>query len=423
MKINDLVEMAISSTQSPIVWKQINDLLNDNKYDEAAKLFLKKGGTARGAKRSWNVAQANNKTTGEKVPGNFFGLLDKKHNFDKFKEALSDIKVEKPEEKKKEVKQTAAEKFEQKKENLKDTSMGYKTSADVDKRKVSHIKDGDSKGSSLVRSMAKQDPPITEPIEHLEKRIGEKDLTAKQIERLDFFKKKEEKGEDFTKEERAEYLKVKNASKTKVSKKTQQAELVNSLNTDLDEVKDYAGLKKIFTNLINAKSKIDDRKLTEKSIKAIKKFSKGQDAVDLVALTKQVFRNKDNKKTFDKLTNKFYDNVKEDFRHIDGVDKILKRYEEGADITLDQLKSLQIEIKKFLPVMSEDKRFDKKGYDLYLSLEKKLSEFTEKGKEPTVDDLEELLDGLSGYHAEIKKEVKKSRTMKEDILYNLDSFN
>ena len=61
MRINNLTEMAIPVANGPVVWKKINDLLNDNKYKEAAELFLKSGGTVRGAKRTWNVAQANTK--------------------------------------------------------------------------------------------------------------------------------------------------------------------------------------------------------------------------------------------------------------------------------------------------------------------------------------------------------------------------
>ena len=84
MRISDIVvnEMAIPVKEGPKIWEKINSLLNADKYMEAAAYYLKSGGNVRGVKRTWNVAQGNQKLSGEKVPGPIFGTIDKKHSYE-----------------------------------------------------------------------------------------------------------------------------------------------------------------------------------------------------------------------------------------------------------------------------------------------------------------------------------------------------
>jgi len=179
MKINDLVEMAIPVAQGEKVWKEINDLLNQDKYKEAAQKFIDAGGNPRGAKRTWNVAQANTKIAGGKVPGPIYGIIDAKHDYDKFLAAMpGDASAPK----KNKVKQKDLDPITKSEEQ----ALSYKTMADKRKVQSLQVKDGTAAGSDLARKMGKtgdNDPAKT--LEADSKRFGDVAKGITEIKRLE----------------------------------------------------------------------------------------------------------------------------------------------------------------------------------------------------------------------------------------------
>lgn len=405
MRIHDLTEMAIPVAQGPVVWKKINDLLNDGKYKEAAELYLKSGGNVRGAKRTWNVAQANNKIAGDKVPGPIYGMIDKKHDFDKFKAAMGS-EVTAP------AKNRARKKDP---EDGADLATGYKTMSDLKKTQALNIKDGNAKGADLARRMAKdKQNPDTNPVKTLTKDSERFGTVAKQIERYEALDKKSKSGEKLTGPEKIELIDLRNktlAYRTKSGVTKQAIE-------DFKRAETIAELQKVFKKYIDKKTRIDDRDIVVSLLNKIRKVAKGKQAVDLHLQLKQVFRNKNNQKSIDQLIDKYGVEAQAGLKHLAGIDGVLGAYENGSDISRKSLESLQNQITKMLPTMKDDKKYDAEGLKVYTSTSDKLKAFLAKNSEPDVDDLEDILDDMSDYQTKIKKEAKKL-SIKEDILYNV----
>jgi hypothetical protein len=410
MRLNDLIEMAIPVGQGEKVWKEINDLLNQNKYEEAAKKYLEAGGNVRGLKRTWNVAQANNKVAAGKVPGPIYGLLDKKHSLEKFKDAL-------PSEEKAPKKNRERNKSS---EDMEDTALSYKTMADKRKAQALNVKDGNASGSDLARKMSKNKKnPISDPVGALEadaKRFGD---AAKGIKRYEELRKRDEAGEKLTIPERKELSDLKKSTMEYRTKKG----AVEQAKRDFQEVETVQEIKDTLNDYIKRKIRIDDRKIVVDLLKKIKEISSGDEAVDLSLLMKRVFRSSKKDKSLEKLIDKTQDEIGEGQKHLKAVDNILNKYDNGEDISKEELASLKKEIEKFLPVMKEDRKWDLKGYTTYANTAKRIGAYLAKNKddELNADDIEEILDDLSTYHTEIKKPEpkKKKRSLKEDILFNL----
>lgn len=408
MRLNDLIEMAIPVGQGEKVWKEINDLLNQNKYEEAAKKYLEAGGNVRGLKRTWNVAQANNKVAAGKVPGPIYGLLDKKHSFEKFKDAL-------PSEEKAPKKNRERNKSP---ENLDDAALSYKTMADKRKAQALNVKDGNAAGSDLARKMSKNKKnPISDPVGALEadaKRFGD---VAKGIKRYEELRKRDEAGEKLTIPERKELSDLKKSTMDYRTKKGAEEQAKRDFS-DLETVQD---IKDVLSDYVKRKVRIDNREIVVDLLEKIKKVASKDEAVNLRLLMKRIFRSKNNDKSLEKLIDKTQEEIGEGQKHLKAVDSILKKYDNGEDISKEELVSLKKEIEKFLPVMKEDKKWDLKGYTTYANTVKRIGAYLAKKKdgELDADDIEEILDDLSTYHTELKKPKKKKRSLKEDILFNL----
>ena len=405
MKINDLVEMAIPVAQGEKVWKEINDLLNQDKYKEAAQKFIDAGGNPRGAKRTWNVAQANTKIAGGKVPGPIYGIIDAKHDYDKFLAAMpGDASAPK----KNKVKQKDLDPITKSEEQ----ALSYKTMADKRKVQSLQVKDGTAAGSDLARKMGKtgdNDPAKT--LEADSKRFGDVAKGITEIKRLEA--KDADPDQTMTPADRKKLATLKRETLEYRSKTA----LPDEAKAEFAKAETSKQLETALKKYIKKKVRVDDRETVVMLLNKIRKVSAKAKAVELHLLLKQVFRNKNNQKSIDDLIAKYEKNVNIGIAHLKGVDKVLDKYNAGKDISSKELEGLYKEVVKMLPDMSQNKKYDLKGFSTYSATAKKLSDFIDKKVEPTADDLEELLDGLANYHNNLKPKRKKN--LKEDILFNL----
>jgi len=408
MKLKDLIEMAIPVGQGPKVWKEINDLLNQNKYEEAAKKYLDAGGNVRGAKRTWNVAQANNKVAAGKVPGPIYGMIDKKHSYDKFMAAMPS--EEKSPKKNRERNKSA--------DDMEDTALSYQTMADKRKVQSLNVKDGNAAGADLARKMSKDKKnPTNDPVPALEadaKRFGD---VAKGIKRYEELRKRDEAGEKLTIPERKELSDLKKSTLDYRTKKG----AVEQARRDFDEAETVQEIKSTLNDYIKRKIRLDDRKIVVDLLKKIKEVSSGNEAVDLSLLMKRVFRSSKKDKSLEKLIDKTQEEINVGQSHLKAVDTLLNKYNNGEDISKAELKTFSKELSDFLPVMKDDKKWDLKGYTVYSQTLKKINDFLAKDAELDADAVEEIFDDMSNYQEKIKKPEpkKKKRSLKEDILFNL----
>jgi hypothetical protein len=406
MKLEQLLESPIAVREGPVIWKQINDLLNKGDYKGAADLFLSKGGNARGALRTWNVAQANTKIAGGKVPGPIYGLIDKKHDFKKFKAAMpGDTSAPaKNRERNKEV------------EDDDDLTTGYELMGNLRKTQALNVKSGNYKGADLARRMSKSKKQTeTDPLKALEADAERFTGVSKDITRLKALEKKDAAGEKLTLPERKELSKLKDST---LEYRTKKGVAEKALQ-DFTDAKTSEDLKKVFASHIKDKTRIDNREAVVTLLKKIKEVSEGKEAVDLHLQMKRIFRNKSNAKAIDELVAKYQKEVSAGREHLDAVDKVLAKYDSGEDISINDLKTIQSELTKMLPVMSAEKKYDLKGFAAYTSGARKIKDFLDKKIKPRIDDIEDLIEPISKYHENLKKENKKNRSLKEDILYNI----
>jgi len=411
MKINDLVnlnEMAIPVKEGSKVWKKINDLLNADKYKEAAEFYLKSGGNVRGVKRTWNVAQGNTKLSGDKIPGPIFGTLDKKHSYDKFMKAM-------PEEEQKAKKNKVKKTIEQKEKDSESgaTAAGYKEASDVVKSKIAGA---DSNASHKRTDYIKAYGKFTgkhgdEAVKELEARAKELGQTAKDIAKYEVLKAKPFK--DRTSEERAEFTRLEKIT----AKKRNPFVITKEAKEDFESAQTAKELKDVFQKYIKNNIRIDNRDMVVSLLKKIKNVSSGKEAVDLNLDLKRIFRNKNNSKSIDDLIKKYNTEIGKGLEHLKGIDEVLDKYNLGKDISKEDIKKLSIEVEKMLPTMKQDQKFDLKGYSVYATASRKLKELLAKKDEPNIDDIEDAIEPMSKYHENLKKEAKK-RTIKEDIMFN-----
>lgn len=411
MTIKDLVnEMAIPVAEGPKVWKKINDFLNAGDYKAGAEYFLKAGGNARGAKRTWNVAQANTKFSGEKVPGPIFGTIDKKHSYDKFMAAMPSeeqkAKTNKP--------KKTAEQAEKDAESG-TTAAGYKEASEVVKSKIAGA---DSMASHKRTNYIKAYGKLTglegdEAIKKLNSRAKELGQTAKAIAKYEVLKSIP--FEKRTPKERKDFTTLEKFTEKKRSPFTISAEA----KKDFEAAETSIELKDIFDKYIKSETRIDNREMVVSLLKRIKKVAQGKEAVDLHMDMKRIFRNKDNSKSIDDLVKKYQEESGKGLAHLKGVDKVLDKYNAGKDITKADVKGLSKEVETMLPTMKSEQKFDIKGFGVYSTASRKLKALIAKEGEPDIDDIEDAIEPMSKYHENLKKEVKKKRSIKEDIMYNL----
>lgn len=395
--------MAIPVAQGEKVWKEINDLLNADKYKEAAELFVKSGGNARGAKRTWNVAQANNKIAGGKVPGPIYGLIDKKHSYDKFLAAM-------PGDSAAPAKNKVASKEP---ESAEDLSLGYKTLGDKRRVQSLQVKDGVAAGADLAKRMGKKAGGDADLAKTLGKDADRLQGMAVKIKRVEELEKKDASGARMKREERAELAELKKATlKYRTKKGVAQGAMKEFHDANTKEE-----IKAVLEKNIEEKIRLDSRETVVDLLGKIRNVAQGEEAVNLHLLLKRVFRNKNNQKSIDELVAKYQEEIKVGIAHIDAVDKVLNKYEQGTDISRKELDTLNKEIVKMLPTMKADQKTDLKGFSAYNIAARKLKEFLGKNKEPDADDLEEILDGMSTYQNSLKR---KKKSIKEDILFNIN---
>lgn len=407
MKIENLTEMAIPVAQGPKVWKEINDLLNKNDYKAAAELYIKSGGNVRGAKRTWNVAQANNKIAGGKVPGPIYGMIDKKHSYDKFVSAMP-------------TEEQAPKKNRERNKPIdtKDASISYKTLADKRKVQALNIKDGNSAGADLSKKMIKAG--VSDPVKKLEGDAKRLSKASKGIKEYEALSKRDEAGEKLTLPERKKLSTLKRETLDYRTKKGTEEQIIR----DFKEANNAKEITDILNDIIKKKIRIDNRQAVVDLLKKIKKVSKGNEAVELSLLMKRVFRSKKNDKSIEKLINKAESEIDTGIEHLKEVDSILDKYNKGDYITKKDLTFLVNSINLMLPTMKSDRKYDLKGYTVYSNTAKKINSFLDSGKELTADDTEEILGDVADYQEQNVKEIEKKkkkakRSLKEDILYNL----
>ena len=480
MRIQDLVEMAIPVAEGPVVWKEINKLLGQNKYKEAAAYFLKKGGTSRGLKRSWNVAQDNTKAD-RKLPSPIQGLLDKDHDYDKMKSEVEDLANKITVKKAKASGKTAAELEAEKKEDLRASADAYDTLARKKRRDELHAKEGTGKGSALLAKHAKRG----EDIKDITKRKDELASLSKNFKRLDALLKKDESGAEMTREERRELSRLKDATAKARDRKSIRDDLIKDLNginikdstTNKAQIEAAKkDLERILGRMIDLGLTVDDQKASKKVIKLIKltvsapitkKFHSGKISQEqmreelaeveaFVKTAKRIFRNKSNSAEFNNLVDVATKIIKQGTGHIAAVDKILDKYDNGEDISLAELTSLKKKLVAMRPTLMSDvknmarasnsdekipadfrddpSKKDKSALLAYDNAISKITKLEQAGKEPDVDDIEDTLDVLSSYYTNTKKNAKahvkkrakeeaeaikrKNYGLKEEILNN-----
>lgn len=416
MRINDIVnEMAIPVAEGPKIWEKINSLLNAGDYKAAAEHYLKSGGNVRGIKRTWNVAQGNAKITGEKVPGPIYGTIDKKHSYEKFMAAM-------PSEEKKSKTNVPKKTVEQKEKEAESgvTSAGYKEASEVVKSKTAG---GDSIVSHKRTDYVKAYGKLTgkhgdEAIKELEARAKELGQTAQDIAKYEVLKKKS--FADRTKEERAEFTRLEKIT----AKKRAPFVVTKEAKEDFASAKTASELKDVFDKYIKSKTRIDNRDMVVSLLKKIKAVASGKEAVDLNLDMKRIFRNKNNSKSIDELVKKYETESSVGLEHLKSVDKVLDKYNAGNDITKKDIEVLSKEVNDMLPTMKQEQKFDVKGFGVYSTAARKLKSILDKEGEPDIDDIEDTIEPMSKYHEGLKKEItkekKEKRTIKEDILYNLN---
>jgi hypothetical protein len=419
MRINDIVlnEMAISVAEGPVVWKKINDLLNKGDYKGAAEYFLEKGGNARGAKRTWNVAQANTKIVGDKVPGPIYGMIDKKHSYDKFMAAMPET-----EQKAKTNKPKRTEEKAEKDSESGATSAGYKEAAEVLLSKIRATKDNSNISwmtTDYIRAYGKLTGLSgTDAVAKIKARAKELQMTASDIVKYEALKKIP--FADKSREQRAEFSRLDKAtSKARnplaISKKSKQ---------DFEDANTAEELEAVLDRHIKDNVRIDNREMVVSLLEKIKKVTKGKKAVDLSLKLKQVFRNKDNSKSIDDLIAKYEKETGKGLKHLEGIDKMLTLFDSGKDIKRKDIEAFQKEVDKMLPIIKSEQKYDIKGFSTYTTASRKLKELLAEPGEPDIDDVDDIVTPMAKYHEGLKKDIKKERqkkkrNLKEDILYNL----
>ena len=385
MKIEQLTEVFNKAK-----WPELIKILDSGDYDKAAEFFLDNGATPRGAAKTWNSAKSYH--------GNKYSLTD----------LQAAIKKIRPEAEKNRPRNKSSD------EGDEDIAVSYQTMGDLKGNQALHVKDGDSKGASLARKMSKKGD--TNPVATLEKDSKRFNDVAKGILRRKELLKKDKDG-TITREERKELMDLNNSTLEYREKNGRSKKAAK----EYEEAKTAKEIESILDRHIKDGIRIDNRATVESILKKIRadKEVNGKEASNLILKVKRVFRNKNNAKDIEKLIDRAQGEINAGLNHIEEVDKVLNKYDNGEDINKEDLTSLRDELKRMLPVMKEEGTKDK-GNVVYINTINKINSFLKKDKEPDIDDIEEILDDLSNYHTDLKKEARiRKRSIKEDILYNL----
>lgn len=419
MRIRDIVlnEMAINVKEGPVVWKKINDLLNAGDYKAAAQLYLDKGGNPRGAKRTWNVAQANTKLSGDKVPGPIYGMIDKKHSYEKFMAAMP-----KEEQAPKTNKKKPTEKEAEEKSESGATAAGYKEAAEVLLSKIRATKDNSNLSwmtTDYIRAYGKLTGLSgTDAVAKIKARAKELQMTARDIIKYEALKKIP--FADKTREQRAEFSRLEKAT----SKARNPFTISKESKESFEDANTAEEIEDVFDQHIKDNIRIDNREMVVSLLEKIKKVTKGKKAVDLNMKLKQVFRNKDNSKAIDDLIAKYETETSKGLEHLKGIDKMLDLFDSGNEIKRSDVVAFQKEVEKMLPTMKQEQKYDIKGFATYTTAARKLKELLAEPGEPDIDEIDDIVTPMRKYHKGLEAGVKKDRqakkrNIKEDILYNL----
>ena len=418
-----LMEMGFPLNNRKNIWKHINELLKQDKWEEAVKYYFENGGTARGLQKSWNVAQANTSGSSSAKP-DFYGTLDKDFSINKFRSYFP--KEEKLPKKNK--------KREEKPADLDDLIVFWRTVASKRRGDFLEAKNETYKGYQIIKKFAKEHKfDSSKGYEGKKKFTKEngydpsndrKAILANLEKYADEAKEKEEALREYKKllskddskltlPERKRLLELKNKTE---SYRVNKAEAKQQAREEVKVIESLEELENLLDYWIKNKKRIDDRKLYVEVIKAISKFAKGQKAVDLKTKVRQIFRTYNNKDKKDDLLHKYNTEVMAGKKHYNTVKKIVDKYNNGDEITRDDLKTLKREISSMFKVMADDIKYDKQGFKAYAAAKNNIDKALAK-PELDIDSIEDALDDLAKYYNTLKEENNLIKEIKMISLF------
>jgi len=425
-----LSEMAIPVGENESVWGKINDLLKDDKYKEAAAYFIAKGGTNRGVTRSWNAMQkrGNELSTGT--------VLDSKHSLKKFKESIPE-EYRKPEKNKTYGKKTPASKKKEAETGI-DVNYGnrggeaYDTVKNVKRRQIRNLerervfKTNQDKVHDKVLKKKYDPKKDTDKLkklkgEHAEfSKMAEVNISAQNLEKREIAYNKAIKDGKTKAEAREETgwttkqaLKLVKLRRANPSVSTNR-EISKRISTDLGNSKTDFDLNKMLDRLIKQGVTVNNGELKKEFIVKVRDLSSGEDSIRLATKLKRVFRTHNAKNSsIEKLSGL---NFRIGKAHTKAVDKVLDPYITGeGSVTFGGARKLLKEIDRMMPVMTENRSNDPKGWGVYTRAKRMISAFLNSSQNKDRKDNEEidideaerlqLFDDLAEYHDAYKREA------------------